>query len=103
MDDLLSLNPRMLFALLLLLVAPSVPAGEAERFVIQQDGAPTIETSRHHYSVSLIKGWVSSRDKLLQALLTEKSKMIVSIESETTQFDGDKLKIASLYENTDIS
>jgi hypothetical protein len=75
---------------------------EAQRFMVKTSPAENILLSRDHFNVTILKGWISSKDSWFIALLSRPEKLIVSIEEEVTFFDKEKVNKTSLFDNTDI-
>src|SRR4030095_3037412 len=66
-------------------------------------GTDDIDVNIDHINVRLLAGCVSSKDSFIKALLSNKSKLIITSEREATFFDPEtKLSLTSLYENKDI-
>jgi hypothetical protein len=80
----------------------TVTAAPAQRFTLKVQPAEDINLDFDHYKVTVIRGWVSAKDSFFKSVLSDKTKLVVSIEEEIGFFDKDKLNLSSLFENTDI-
>ncbi|MGC3956995.1 MAG: hypothetical protein QM813_03210 [Verrucomicrobiota bacterium] len=91
-------------SLLIAIGTTKTVAAEASRFVLRSTNQTEhILLDRDHFSVTLIKGWVSAKDSFFKSLLSSKAKMVISCGREVKFFEGEALTIATLEENGDIS
>jgi hypothetical protein len=91
----------LLLSIVLLLAVPA-RAVEGTAFQVVPRDAQAILLARDHYSVELVKGWVSSKDSFFKALLSGKTKLVISIRADAEFFDGGKNTLAILRDNSDI-
>ena len=98
-----SMTARLILCLLIVMLSsrPSL-AAEAKAFYVAVDGASDIIVTQDHLSVSLLHGWIASKDSFFKALLSKKSKLAISIDGQVQYFDGDRSTYSKLLENTDI-
>lgn len=62
-----------------------------------------IRLNKDHFSVSLVRGWISSKDGFFKAILSQKDKLVISIKANSTFFDGASNDFAFALDNTDIA
>ena len=89
--------------LLILTFSITTLSAPAVRYSIKAEPSQNINLDTDHYQITILRGWISAKDRFFKALLSKKSKLVVSIDEEAGFFDSDKLNISNLYENTDIS
>jgi hypothetical protein len=96
------LSKTLTYGGLVIAMALPMAGAEAKAFHVAITGAKDITLNQDHLSVSLLHGWVSSKDSFFKALLSQKKKLAISIGGEVAYFDGDKNTYSKLLENTDI-
>jgi len=76
---------------------------EAASFQVRPANSQQIRIKKDHFSVSLIRGWISSNDGFFQSILSKKDKLVISIKASSSFFDGASNDFAFVLENTDIA
>ena len=77
-------------------------AREAKTFTINPSGAVQIDPQSDHYSVIFEGGWISQNDNLFKKLFSKATKLTAETDGQSTFFDGDQVKSARIFNNTDI-
>lgn len=81
--------PYSLSAVALLFAQPIPTAAiEAHPFRVVAEDEQPIDLVRDHYCVEFLGGWVSSKDKSLQAVLAKKTQLVESMSTSVKYFDG---------------
>ncbi|MEO7144226.1 MAG: hypothetical protein ABI165_12085 [Bryobacteraceae bacterium] len=95
---------RAIFKWLFISILSAFPmnAAEAKIFYLPSPRGNEIVLNRDHISVSLLHGWVSSKDSYFRALLSHKSKLAIGIDETVQYFDGGRSGYSKLLENSDI-
>jgi hypothetical protein len=98
----LALRTSLRTTLALLFIVCVVSANPAVKKLVKV-GNEDIDINRDHLNVRLLAGWVSAKDSFFKALISDKSKLIITSEREAAFFDPEtKLSLTSLYENKDV-
>lgn len=61
---------------------------DAARYVIFPDNGQTMNTDQDHYSVTLLRGWISAKDSIFAHLFSQKKNGAFEISNKATFFDG---------------
>lgn len=94
--------PMTLVLFLIFALGCQVCAAPAVRYAVKVQPQEAITIDRDHYKISVLRGWVSAKDRFFKSLLSKKSKLVVSIDEQVDFFDNDHLIVSSLFENIDI-
>src|SRR5207244_403586 len=76
---------------------------DAVSFQVRPANSQQLRLKKDHFSVSLIRGWISSNDGFFQSVLSKKDKLVISIKASTSFFDGASNDFTFALENTDIA
>src|SRR5437899_1737371 len=76
---------------------------EAVSFQSRPTNSQQIRLNKDHFSVSLVRGWISSQDGFFKVILSQKDKLVISIKASSSFFDGASNDFAFALENTDIA